>query len=579
MKPEKRFPNAMTEAFKPKFNAPPEVVAAACDRVLHRLESADVDLLQGTENGVERVNASARWFRPVLVLSGVAAMVLVVLLTSVDSRAVVESANGGVFLVSNGQALRDGDRIEAGEVVRANGGTGVSLKLPDGSHVEMRSKSELSWERAHDGLRIQLMQGSVIVNAAKQRTGHLYVRTKDVTVSVVGTVFLVNAAEEGSSVSVIEGEVRVQQGNLETKLLAGEHVSTVPKPEPRAVKEEIAWSPKAEEHLALLQQSARQTPEAPKLQFEEAAIRPCTPEQQRGPDPAPGGRGGAGDARFIQITPGRLYARCMTLAWLIPMSHRKLLTPESQDEEASLAAKGLPLPTDSGLAMGKTYYYGTEVELNSEDFSRIRRKLSIRGGQEWIVSEGYTIEAITDGSTDALTMQRVMLWDLLERRFQVKVHTEVEQTAALALTIAPGGLKIKPFQEGECTTEKTKFPNPKPKCNQVNGGFVGTNYRLEAGNHQLGVLAFLLKGIVGAPILDRTGNTDRFSMVLNFGPDEITTPGSARECRQYGIPECIGLSTAPSIHAALSELGLKLEPIKSSREFIVVDRAERPSPN
>jgi uncharacterized protein (TIGR03435 family) len=562
MKPEQqRFPESLTEAFKLTFNAPQEDVAAACDRVLHRLQNGQADAVPDAGNAVERVKASARWFRPVLALSGVAAMVLVVLLMSVDSRAVVESADGG--------ALRKGDRIAAGEVVRANGGAGIALKLPDGSRIEMRSKSELFWERANDGLRIHLKQGSVIVNAAKQRTGHLYVQTKDVTVSVVGTVFLVNAEEEGSRVSVIEGEVRVQQGNLETKLRPGEHVSTALKPEPRAVKEEIEWSPKAEEHLALLQQSAGQPSQAPKGQFEEAAIRPCTPEQRRGPDPAPGARGGGGDASFIEITPGRFYARCLTVAWLITVAHRNLLQPETADG----AAEGLP-----PLAMGKTYYYGTLSEVTPEDSRRIREKLKVRGGPEWILADGYTIEAITDGSTDSLTMQRVMLWDLLERRFQVKVHTEAEQTAAFALTIAPGGLKIKPFQEGDCTREKSAFPHPKPLCGQMNGGWNGPNFRLEAGNHVLGALRFLKGPLGGIPILDRTGNTDRFPLVVEFGPD-AATPKLLRECQE--IPECAARQTeaAPPIHTVLGRLGLKLEPINAPREFIVVDRVERPSPN
>ena len=36
---------------------------------------------------------------------------------------------------------------------------------------------------------------------------------------------------------------------------------------------------------------------------------------------------------------------------------------------------------------------------------------------------------------------------------------------------------------------------------------------------------------------------------------------------------------APSIFAAVEQLGLKLEPIRVPREFIVIDHVERPSPN
>ena len=105
------------------------------------------------------------------------------------------------------------------------------------------------------------------MNAAKQAAGRrLYVQTKDVTVSVVGTVFLVSAADDGSRVAVIEGEVRVQQGETEKSLRPGEQVSSNKNVESIALQEEIGWSREAAAYLALLHQSlaqnlaARQTP-------------------------------------------------------------------------------------------------------------------------------------------------------------------------------------------------------------------------------------------------------------------------------------------------------------------------------
>jgi hypothetical protein len=68
-----------------------------------------------------------------------------------------------------------------------------------------------------------LKNGSILVSAAKQRNGHFYVKTKDVTVSVVGTVFIVKAEQEGSRVAVIEGEVHVQKGATTERLSPGEH--------------------------------------------------------------------------------------------------------------------------------------------------------------------------------------------------------------------------------------------------------------------------------------------------------------------------------------------------------------------
>src|SRR4029453_1225248 len=126
------------------------------------------------------------------------------------------------------QSLKVKDIIRMGEIIRSNGGSGGSLVLADGSRIEMRTKSELVLENAVDGVRIQLHNGGIIVNAAPQRKGHLYVQTRDLTVSVIGTVFLVNAEAEGSRVAVIEGEVHVVQGPVETKLRSGEQVASNP---------------------------------------------------------------------------------------------------------------------------------------------------------------------------------------------------------------------------------------------------------------------------------------------------------------------------------------------------------------
>jgi ferric-dicitrate binding protein FerR (iron transport regulator) len=149
------------------------------------------------------------------------------------------------------------NRLAEGNLFRANDDVGAVLSLPDASRVEIRPKSELLVEHANDGVRIRLNMGSVIVNAADHRVGHLYVQTKDLTAAVVGTVFLVNVETTGSRVAVIEGEVRVEQGARETKLQRGEQLSTDPLMKSQSVSEEISWSRNADIHLAQLQESRK----------------------------------------------------------------------------------------------------------------------------------------------------------------------------------------------------------------------------------------------------------------------------------------------------------------------------------
>ncbi len=174
----------------------------------------------------------------------------------IDVHAVAERVNGGLFRVS-GQEIRSvaaGERIDRDQAVRTGTDSGTVLRLTDGSRIEMDARSELILDRAGDGVRIQLSRGSVIVTAAKQRQGHLYLATTDCLVSVVGTVFSVTAGAKGSRVSVIEGEVRVQQGSAARALKPGQQLATDTTLGTIPIQDEISWSRDREAHLAMLKE-------------------------------------------------------------------------------------------------------------------------------------------------------------------------------------------------------------------------------------------------------------------------------------------------------------------------------------
>ena len=80
------------------------------------------------------------------------------------------------------------------------------------------------------------------MQAAKRRSGHLYVATADCRVAVTGTVFSVTAGVKGSRVSVMQGEVHVSQDNHEKVLHPGDQTVTSPNLEAVSVKDDIAWS-------------------------------------------------------------------------------------------------------------------------------------------------------------------------------------------------------------------------------------------------------------------------------------------------------------------------------------------------
>jgi len=237
-------------------------------RVFYRL------LLAKTESSIEPLpNADEMNVRPTWPRLSIA----------IAATAVLASLFLGLLLTNSG--WRTQENLTAG-ILRATNPEGRMLDLPDGSHVEMRWQSEVQIDRANDGLRVRLNAGSVIVTAAKQGAGHLYVDTKDAIVSVVGTIFVVTVEPAGTRVGVLEGIVKVQHGAMSQtakrksasaqhqELSPGEQLSTNPAMEPVPLDVQVAWSRYAALYLALLHPPA--PPAAPRV----AAAKAVVPQQQ-----------------------------------------------------------------------------------------------------------------------------------------------------------------------------------------------------------------------------------------------------------------------------------------------------------
>ena len=603
---DERFTTMLTRYLKRHGGAPGEEVSSAVTRVWRRLEP---HALHVPAHRPPRHTSNYAWHVTFAALAAAAVFVLATTplvreWTSTNpARAVVDSADGSVYRTANGEPaeIPVGGSINTGETIRTNDNAGAVLALADGSRVEMRSQSELSLERADDGIRIRLRSGSIIVNAAKQRTGHLYVQTKDMSVSVVGTIFLVNVEKEGSSVAVIEGEVRVREttGTIETKLRPGEQVSSNPALVTRPVKEEIAWSRNAVTHLSILESFTKgmadtAAPLAPiarvvdpaaaassqngaagaKPEFEEASIRPCDPDNL---PPTPTGARGGG-ANSFQMTPGRTHALCMTLATII----RTAYGYEPADLDFLTGGRRGRGPSSFNAVYG----------LGVEDGVRVR------GGPDWIRSQRYTIDAVADSAADAETMRGPMLLGLLERRFQLKAHIETEEMAAYNLVVAPGGLKIKPAEPDSCISYPVDPTVPRingvpvgerrPTLADVRRGAKrvcglfgernGPNLVFVAGGATFSGLAQQLATRLGRVVVsDNTGITRSFDWILEFALED-GAPGLRGG--PPPAPEPSNVPRAPTIFVALEEqLGVRLEPTRTPREFLVIDHVEKPSPN
>ena len=170
-------------------------------------------------------------------------------------RATVAALEGTLY--GGTTALAAGAPISELEAVRTARGSGAVIRLRDGSLVEMRERTQLAFSERASGVTIRLAAGSVIVQAAKQRSRHLYVSTGDCLVSVTGTIFSVNHGVKGSRVAVVEGEVRVEQGRDTKVLHPGDQTVTSAHLMPVSLTDELAWSRNADQYIAVLTELAK----------------------------------------------------------------------------------------------------------------------------------------------------------------------------------------------------------------------------------------------------------------------------------------------------------------------------------
>ena len=169
-------------------------------------------------------------------------------------RALVQTVNGtlyevtsaGIVPLAQGQELPDGVEIHTAK------DSSAVLQLRDGSIVELKERSGFSTSQTARDLSDRLGAGSIIVQAAKRSSGHLYIDTADYRVAVTGTIFGVSSGLKGSRVSVVQGEVHVTQNSSEKVLHPGEQAVSSPDLEPESVKEDISWSRDRDRYYSLL---------------------------------------------------------------------------------------------------------------------------------------------------------------------------------------------------------------------------------------------------------------------------------------------------------------------------------------
>jgi uncharacterized protein (TIGR03435 family) len=185
------------------------------------------------------------------------------------------------------------------------------------------------------------------------------------------------------------------------------------------------------------------------------------------------------------------------------------------------------------------------------------RDFQVVGGPDWMREERYDVIG-KPPDTAPPNSSLEMLRALLAQRFTLVVHKEMREQPIYALVLARADGKLGPAMSAvDCEHEQKNCGNT--STNESNG--VGT---VKATGQTMDGLAIWASDRVDRVVVDRTGLKGTFNFELKYA--------SVRASQLS--------ADAPSIFTALQEqLGLKLEGARGPVEFIVVDRAERPTPD
>ena len=283
--------------------------------------------------------------------------------------------------------------------------------------------------------------------------------------------------------------------------------------------------------------------------------------------------------RFLTVS-GLLLATAYLSGQETPAFETASIKPSQlRNGQASLAGGRLVMP------------YATLRELVTFAYprqdGRVRSESEIVGGPTWMNADHFELVAkaegpglgIDAGNTSAaaatsaelqgINRVRLMLRSLLADRFKLTAHNELREAAVYTLLMDRNDRK----------------PGPQLKAIQIdcvalraagNAGICG-GFRMASPGHLTGhaatipLLAAFLEVPVSRIVIDRTGLQGTFDLELQWTPDQPQRPGVEAPAADPG---------GVSIYTAVREqLGLKLESTRAPVDVLVIDRADRPTPD
>ena len=183
------------------------------------------------------------------------------------------------------------------------------------------------------------------------------------------------------------------------------------------------------------------------------------------------------------------------------------------------------------------------------------QEYQVVGGPAWVNDNrpAYDITARAPaGLTPTPDQARQMLQTLFAERFKLTLHHETREMQGYVLSIGKNGSKLKPTA-GDSSGSRLAM---------------GAVRSMHSTNMAISQLIATIRGEVNGPVEDQTGLEGRYDFQLEWIADPLQSTAADTN------------GAAADLFTALQEqLGLKLEPMKTKVEVLIIDHAEKPLEN
>ena len=178
----------------------------------------------------------------------------------------------------------------------------------------------------------------------------------------------------------------------------------------------------------------------------------------------------------------------------------------------------------------------------------------MEGFPDWVARDRYDIIAKPPaGSTPQQTS--AMMRRLLEDRFKLKGHVEERERPTFALVLARSDGRLGPQLKASALD-----------CKERCGGSFGAG-SIEANSIRIDDVVPFFSNEAGRTVINRTGLKGFYALTLRWSPQPAATAD-------------VPVDDSPEFFTAIQEqLGLKLQPERTTLPVFVVDSIERPSEN